>query len=259
MKKRSMSAAALMAVGGACLVFAIAGCASAPPGDDPAAVAAYDKVNDPIEPLNRGIFAVNLALDKAVLKPVAFVYKEAVPDPIQIMIGNFLDNLRAPIIFTNELLQGEFGRAGSTLLRFMMNSGFGFIGVADIAAEFGIAKHDEDFGQTAAVWGVGEGFYLMLPFLGPSNPRDAVGKVVDLFIDPFTYLSPNRFNYARFGVGVTHSRAREYDAINRLENTSLDYYAAVRSLYRQRRADAIRNGASGTLQSLPRIPFIWKD
>ncbi len=256
MKKCDPSVARMAILGAVCLAFATAGCAGAPPRDDPAAVAAYNEANDPLEPLNRGIFEANLALDEAVLRPVAYVYKETVPDPVQSMIGNALHNLRTPVIFANDMLQGEFGRAGDTLVRFMMNSGLGILGALDIAAECGIPRHDEDFGQTAAVWGAGEGPYLMLPLLGPSNPRDALGKAVDFLFDPFTYLSYTVFNYSRSSAGVVDFRARRYDAIEDLKKTSLDYYAAVRSLYRQTRAREIRNGRPAQLRPLPTISFL---
>jgi phospholipid-binding lipoprotein MlaA len=208
-----------------------------------------------MEPFNRGVFEVNLALDKVILKPVAFVYKEAVPDPIQNMIRNFLDNLRSPIIFANDMLQGEFNRAGTTLFRFAMNSSFGVLGIADIAGDLGFEHHDEDFGQTMAVWGVDSGAFLMLPILGPSNPRDAVGRLVDFLFDPFTYYGSTEFGIARFATRAVDTRARRYDTINELERTSLDFYAAVRSLHRQRRTDEITNGVSTAEQPIPMMSF----
>lgn len=214
-------------------------------------MAAYREANDPLEPFNRAMLDFNLALDKAVLKPVAFVYKEGLPDPIQTNIHNFLENLRGPVIFANDLMQGEWDRAGNTLLRFAMNSTIGLAGINDFATEAGIPKHDEDFGQTTAVWGVDSGPYLVLPIFGPSNPRDGVGMLVDSLIDPFTWTTPGEF---RLGVTVTRAvdkRARNYDAIDDLEKNSLDLYAAIRSLYRQRRADEIRNGAPSAVKPVP--------
>lgn len=257
MKKRGATKTCIALVTGAMLAGGLSSCASAPPNDDPAAVADYRQANDPMEPFNRGVFAVNVALDKVILKPVAFVYKEALPDPFQDWIRNFLHNLRTPVILANDILQGEFGRAGNTFTRFLMNSGLGLFGALDIATEFGIPKHDEDFGQTMASWGSGEGAYLMLPILGPSNPRDALGKLIDFAFDPFTYLSFRNFSYARAGAEIVDFRAQRYDAINELERTSLDYYAAVRSLYRQTRNDEIRNGRPAPLQPLPTISFNW--
>ena len=251
-KTRRMSA--LMTVAAVALVIGLPGCAT-PPKDDPEAMAAFEQTNDPYEPFNRGMFEFNLVLDKVVLKPVAFVYKEAVPDPIRNMIRNFLDNLRSPIIFANDMLQGEFDRAGDTLMRFVMNSSFGVLGIADFAGAAGIEAHDEDFGQTLAVWGAGAGPYLMLPVLGPSNPRDALGLLVDFLFDPFSYIADDEFRIARVAARAVDTRARRYDTINELERTSLDFYAAVRSLYRQRRKDEIQNGVPSAQQPTPMMSF----
>jgi len=235
------------------IVLAISGCATESPANDPEAVAAYKQANDPLEPFNRAMFEFNLGLDKAILKPIAYVYKEAVPEIFQNFVRNFLDNLRSPIIFVNDLLQGEFERAGNTLIRFVMNSSFGIAGINDFAGEVGITKHDEDFGQTMAVAGVDSGPYLMLPIFGPSSPRDGIGILVDILIDPFGYVTPTKFGLTRSGARAVDTRARRYDTINDLERTSLDFYAAVRSLHRQRRADEIRNGALSANKLAPMI------
>jgi phospholipid-binding lipoprotein MlaA len=219
----------------------LSGCAT-PPTGDPAAMEAFRQANDELEPMNRTLFDVNMSLDKAVLKPIAYVYKEGVPAEGQEAIGNFLANLRTPVILLNDLLQGEWTRAGDTIVRFAANSTFGLGGLLDVATHMGVPAHDEDFGQTLAVWGVEEGPYLMLPLFGPSNPRDAVGRVVDILTDPIGWFAPDPATYARFGTTATHTRAKHYDELNDLEKNSLDFYAALRSLYRQKRADEIRNG-----------------
>jgi phospholipid-binding lipoprotein MlaA len=135
-------------------------------------------------------------------------------------------------------------RATVTLGRFFLNTGFGFLGLVDVATEWGAEPaHDEDFGQTLAVWGFGEGPYLMLPIFGPSNPRDAVGLVVDHFSDPLTYvILEGDEGLIRGGVTAVDTRSRYLDQIDELEKTSIDYYAALRSLYRQSRNADIRNG-----------------
>lgn len=230
------------------------GCAAPPPPDDPEAVESFHRINDPFEPFNRAVFAVNIEADRYILKPVAYVYKETVPEPAQDAVGNFLRNLRSPVVFLNAVLQGDVDHAGATLLRFAINSTVGVAGAADIAGEMGIVRRDEDFGQTLAVWGADEGPYLMLPLLGPSNARDALGRVVDYFSDPWGYLRYEKFNYSRMGAGIVDARVRNYELLNDLEKTSVDYYAAVRSLYRQDRLDAIRNGAEAGLPPLPEIP-----
>jgi phospholipid-binding lipoprotein MlaA len=168
-------------------------------------------------------------------------------------VSSFLHNLRSPVVMVNALLQGDFDHAGNTLLRFTVNSTFGFAGVADVAHDLGFPRRSEDFGQTLAVWGVGEGPYLMLPVLGPSNARDAVGRVVDYFTDPFAYFRYERFTYSRFAAKTVDTRVRNYDLLHDLENTSVDYYAAIRSLYRQNRRDAIDNGAEAELPPLPEM------
>lgn len=206
-------------------------------------MAAYKEANDPYEPFNRAMFDFNLTLDKVVLRPVASIYRSILPEPVQNGVHNFLHNLRSPVILGNDLLQGELNRAGSTLARFAMNSTVGILGLYDFAAYVGIEKHNEDFGQTLAVWEVEPGPYLILPIFGPSNPRDGVGRVADVLIDPFTWLAPFEVQLARTIGTAVDARARNFDQFNDLEQNSLDFYSAVRSLYRQKRADEIRNGA----------------
>ena len=221
-------------------------------------MAAFKEANDPYEPFNRAMFDFNLALDKAVLRPAASIYRDVLPEPVQNGVHNFLHNLRSPIIFGNDLLQGELDRAGSTLARFAINSTVGILGLYDFAAYVGIEKHNEDFGQTLAVWDVEQGPYLVLPIFGPSNPRDGVGKVADILIDPLTWLAPFEFQMARTIGTAVNARARNFDQVNDLENNSLDFYSAVRSLYRQKRADEIRNGVplntNAVIGNLPAMP-----
>lgn len=214
-------------------------------------MAAYVEANDPYEPFNRAMLDFNLFLDRYILRPVAWVYKEGVPDPLRTNVYNFLENLRGPVTLANDVMQGEWDRAGTTLMRFGFNSTWGLFGINDIATEVGMVKHEEDFGQTLAVWKVDPGPYLVLPIFGPSNPRDAVGLVTDTLIDPFTWTTPKDF---RLGVTVTRAvdrRARNFDAIDDLQKNSLDLYAAIRSLYRQRRMDEIRNGAPSAIAPVP--------
>jgi len=240
------------------VVIGLSGCAT-PPKDDPEAMEAFIATADPYEPLNRGVFEFNLALDKAILRPIAYVYKEAVPGTIRNYVRNFMDNLRTPVILANDLLQGEFSRAGGTLIRFVMNSSFGVGGIVDFAGAVGVNGHNEDFGQTMAVWGVGAGPYLMLPFLGPSSPRQAVGSLVGFLFDPFTYYGETEWGIGRFAMRAVDNRAVRYDTIDELERTSLDFYAAVRSLHRQLRADEIHNGVPSAEQPLPMMSFIPVD
>lgn len=233
----------IRALAACALAAAISGCATPPPAEDAEATAAFRKINDPLEPLNRAILEFNLVLDKAVLKPVAYAYRQCVPAPLRDNVHNFLSNMGSPVTFANDLMQGELDRAGTVMVRFAMNSSMGVFGINDVAAEFGLPEHEEDFGQTLAVWGVGAGPYLMLPILGPANLRDGVGTAVDSVIDPFPRLASEGLRLGATAGRAVDSRARNYDQFNELEERSLDFYAAVRSLYRQRRADMIRNGA----------------
>lgn len=231
-----------------------AGCATKP--TDPELLAAYEEANDPLEPLNRYIFEVNYALDELFLKPVAGWYYIALPNPVQDGIRNVLQNLSAPVVLANDLLQGNGERAQTTAGRFLINSTIGLLGLFDVASELGLEYHDEDFGQTLAVAGVGEGPYLVLPLLGPSNPRDLTGRVVDFFLDPFGYFVQNDIELARNGLEGVDTRARNLDTVEAIQESAIDYYATVRSLYRQRRNAEIRNGAPAPdADAFPGTPY----
>ncbi len=197
---------------------------------------------DPLEPLNRGIFVFNQAIDEMLLKPAARIYIAAVPDGARAAVSNVINNLKSPVTLANDLLQGDLDRAQATIARFAVNTIIGFGGMADVAADLGTPRHSEDFGQTAATYGVGEGPYLMLPFLGPSNVRDALGRVVDRFFDPLDYALDGSASFARAGVEGLDQRARFLDVSEALEKTSIDYYASIRSVFTQNRDFEIRNG-----------------
>lgn len=201
-------------------------------------------INDPLEPLNRGIFEFNRIVDGLVLKPASQLYEFAVPEPGRQGVSNFLGNLRAPVIFVNHLLQGEREQAGVTLGRFMINSTMGIFGIFDFASVVGVEpREDADFGQTLGVWGVGGGAYLVLPIFGPSTIRDAGGLVVDGFVfDPWPYVSDIEAQLARRGSEAVDTRYRLGPVIDDLEQTSLDFYVAVRSAYLQNRASRITRG-----------------
>ncbi len=215
---------------------------------------AEDDTNDPFEGSNRFFFDVNQVLDDVLLRPVAIGYRAVVPDFARDGVRNFMNNLNAPVIFTNDLLQGEGDRAGETLLRFGINSTIGIGGLFDVAKELGHPYHDEDFGQTLAVWGVNDGPYLYFPLMGPSSARDFTGFVVDRGFDPLTYVNwgNDDLEYvpvARTVLNVIDLRSRNIETLDDIERSSVDYYASIRSLYRQSRADSIRNGAPS--QDLP--------
>ena len=247
--------------GTAALLVVLAACAS--PAQGPDAVAESAKINDPLEPLNRAIFGFNLALDKALLRPVAIAYRDVIPKPGRDGVRNFLDNLETPVVLANDVLQGSAERAGTTAGRFAINSTIGIAGLLDVAAGMGFKRHDEDFGQTLGVWGFPEGPYLVLPILGPSPPRDSVGLVVDYFIDPLTYVFDNNdvewLSFVRFGVRAVDSRSRSVEALDEIERTSIDFYATVRSFYRQQRADEIRNGEPSPMVPVPEITLEFEE
>jgi phospholipid-binding lipoprotein MlaA len=156
-----------------------------------------------------------------------------------------LDNLSSPVVFTNDVLQGEPERAGTTLARAIVNTSVGIGGLFEVAEGWGLPKHREDFGQTLAVWGVGEGAYLIVPLLGPSNTRDLFGFGVDFIIDPLFHVRWGNKRYipwTRFGVNLIDLRSRNIETVDDVERTSADFYAATRGLYRQNRINEINNG-----------------
>jgi phospholipid-binding lipoprotein MlaA len=239
---------------GLAAMMAAAGCATVPQGD-PEALAAYEEANDPLEPANRYFFEVNYALDELVLKPIAGWYYVALPNPVQDSIRNALRNIATPVVLANDLMQGSTSRAGTTTMRFLINSTVGVLGLFDVAAGWGFPYHDSDFGQTLGRYGVAEGPYLMVPVMGPSNPRDLAGNVVDNYIDPLTYIAPayhvGYLLYVRAALAGIDLRARNLKTLDEVHKNSLDYYATIRSLYRQVRNDAINYGSPSDAQAFP--------
>jgi phospholipid-binding lipoprotein MlaA len=228
----------------------LGGCATRPPADDPEAIAEFRQNNDPIEPFNRGSYAVHQAIDRNVLEPVARGYRAAVPAPVRTGIRNVLANLRSPVILVNDVLQGEPRRAGDTLGRFLVNSTLGVGGVFDVAGNrLGVRGHSEDYGQTFARWGIGEGPYLFVPILGPSNPRDLTGFAAGIVSDPMFWISGGTtvdvLVGTRAGATVVDTREDLLDPLEQVERTSLDSYATLRSAYRQRRRAEIENRTGG--------------
>lgn len=233
----------LIGLGALAAVLTLGACATPP--TDPDARAEFEADNDPLEPMNRAIFDFNLVVDGAVIKPTAEVYRDVLPQGVQDGIHNALQNLRSPIVFANDVLQGETQRAAITAWRFVINSTIGILGIFDVAKEAGYEPHSEDFGQTFAKWGIGEGPYLVLPILGPSNPRDATGLATEWVADPFNLWMENTDRdwvvWTRAGLTGVDIRSRNIETIDELKKTSIDFYAAIRSLYRQRREQEIRD------------------
>jgi phospholipid-binding lipoprotein MlaA len=208
------------------------------------------EIADPIEPVNRFIFGFNDILDRVILEPLAKGYKALLPAFARDAVQSFMHNLQSPLIIANNILQGNVGDAGIATARFIVNSTIGIGGLVDVAKAQGLSYENEDFGQTLATWGLGDGFYLVLPVLGPSSLRDAAGLGVDSYADPVRIVSSNTDNdwiyYTRSAVEGIDTRARLIEVINDLRRNSLDYYAAVRSTYSQKRASLIRDDRSGT-------------
>ncbi|HRO03515.1 MAG TPA: VacJ family lipoprotein [Terricaulis sp.] len=200
---------------------------------------------DPWEGFNRTMFATHEAVDQAVLEPVARGYRAVTPEPVRNSVRSFLRNLRSPVILANDLLQGEFGRAGRTMVRFGLNSTVGFLGLFDPATGLGIEGHDEDFGQTLAVWGVDSGPYLFIPLFGPTTVRDGGGRIVDNAFDPFNYAqfeNADTFRIARGAVTGISARESVLDAVDGIRRDSMDPYASIRTSYLLLRQSAVQNG-----------------
>ena len=219
--------------------FIISGCSSATKDQVIAESIASQKVSDPIEPINRAVFSFNTVFDRVAVRPIAIIYRGVLPEFVRNRIAYSLDNLSMPVTTINNILQFEFGKAGVSTARFVINSTIGIVGFFDPASYFGLEADYEDFGQTLAVWGVPTGPYIVLPFLGPSSPRDFTGLLSTSLIDP-TYQvgnSANRdlFRYYRMGVRAVNFRSENIEIFDDLQNNSIDYYAAVRSFYNQSR------------------------
>jgi phospholipid-binding lipoprotein MlaA len=200
---------------------------------------------DPFEKTNRKIFAFNQKVDRHVIVPAAKAYNKALPAPARDSIRDFFRNLNGLVIFANDTLQARFKDAGKTFARFTVNSTLGIAGFVDLAGRWGLPYHDNDFGVTLGVWGVGPGPYLVVPVLGPSDPRDLAGTAVDGYADPWSHTASDQ-GYVwtpilGSAIDGIDTRARNIKTLADLERTSLDYYAAIRALYLQRRAALIRH------------------
>ena len=211
--------------------------------------------NECFEKFSRGTLKFNQGLDRAIFKPVAKGYR-ALPLPIRSGTSNFVGNLRSLLTLSNNVLQGDFKGAGNTAGRFVVITTVGILGVFDPASKMGLEKKSrEDFGQTLGVWGAKSGCYFVMPILGPTTARDAVGLVGNVFIDPVYQLTHNtetdviignenlsEHNYYYYrGTDAVDFRSKNIESIESLENNSIDFYASVKSLYLQNRAQKISN------------------
>lgn len=220
-----------------------------PAAMEPAAGDEATEISDPFEATNRAIFKFNNAVDDVLIHPVVKGYRFVIPQPARKGVRNVLRNLKSPTTFANQLLQGDLKGAGQVLVRAVVNTTIGIGGLFDVAGYAGIPYEPEDFGQTLAVWGVGHGPYLVVPVLGPSSTRDYVGYFVDSYADPLRWylfnIDHEEIYYAKLGVEYLDLRESLLDVLEDLEKSSIDYYAAVRSIYYQRR-EALKDDLATT-------------
>jgi phospholipid-binding lipoprotein MlaA len=196
---------------------------------------------DPWESWNRGVYKFNDTLDRAVAKPVARTYVKIVPEPIRIGVTNFFANLETPTVMVNDALQGKFLASANDLGRFLLDSTLGLGGIFDPATPAGLARNDEDFGQTLGKWGVHAGPFIELPILGPSDLRDGPARLVDTYTNPRQYIKNNWIKYGLYLPDFTDRRAALLPLDDTLKNT-YDPYAFVRNAYLQRRAYLVSDG-----------------
>lgn len=210
-------------------------------------------IPDPWEGWNRKVFAFNNSVDRFFAEPFARTYQKFTPTPVRSGVRNWTANLSAPVIFLNDVMQAQPKRAGVTALRFGINTTVGILGLFDAAKVVGLEKHTEDFGQTLGRYGAKPGPYLMLPILGPSSIRDAIGSIADVGMDPFTYARFNgdtEFRVARVGASLVTARTDSLEAVANLRTTSTDPYVTLRTLYGLARDSEIKNGLQN-VQDLP--------
>lgn len=233
----------------------LAACATPPPDSDPDAVAEFRELNDPLEPSNRVSYAINDALDTAIMAPAARAYRFVVPGVVRTGVDNILDNLGTPVKLGNDMLAGKPRRAGDTTMRFLINTTAGMLGFFDVASGLGFKKHDTDFGLTLGSWGVDEGPFLFLPVLGPSSPRELTGFVGDRVADPFTWVGQGTavqaLGWSRFATGAVNAREKVLDPVEQTRKTALDPYATFRSLYRQYRAASLKKLQDDNRATIP--------
>lgn len=211
----------------------LGGCASNPELADP---------RDPLEGFNRAMFSLNDMLDRALFRPLAEGYQLIVPAPVDKGVTNFFNNLEDVTTAINNLLQFKIGRAANDLGRVLVNTTLGIGGLFDVASNMDLPRHEEDFGQTLGTWGVASGPYLVLPIIGSTSGRDAVGVVVDWFTDPLTYVQDDTLRWSLRGLDFVDTRADLLSASRVVDQAALDPYAFVRDAYLQRRRSSVYDG-----------------
>ena len=197
---------------------------------------------DPLEPMNRVVYKFNDGVDNIFVKPAAGMYRDLVPSAIRTGISNFFSNINDVIVALNNLLQGKVPDAINDVGRILVNTTLGVFGVMDPATQLGVEKHNEDFGQTLGRWGLGDGPYVVLPFIGPSSARDTVGWVGDIYAWPVTYVDPDRDRTILIALRYVGVRAELLEASQILETAALDPYEFVRDAYLQRRRSQVYDG-----------------
>ncbi len=197
---------------------------------------------DPFESFNRAMYEFNDAVDRAVLKPVAKGYNKVMPDPANKGVTNFFSNLEDVVVVFNDVLQFKLAQAVSDTARVFWNTTVGLLGFIDVASALDLPKHNEDLGQTLGRWGIGNGPYLVLPFLGPSTVRDTVGTVGDFYVNPLYDIEPDGTRNWMIALNVVDKRAGLLSAGKVLEEAALDPYIFVRDAYLQRRRNLVYDG-----------------
>jgi phospholipid-binding lipoprotein MlaA len=198
---------------------------------------------DPCEGFNRGIYSFNDTVDEYVAAPVARTYRKAVHQEIRSRVGNFFANIQDIMIGVNNFLQGKVQEGVNDWARVAFNTTFGLLGIHDVASEWGLEKHNEDFGQTFGRWGVPPGPYLVLPFLSSSTVRDGVGTAIDYTASPASEIRPINLRNTLYGLYLVNTRAELLDASRLLEEAALDRYVFQRDAYLQRRRSLIYDGS----------------
>lgn len=233
----------------------LSGCATPPPASDPDALADYRETNDPLEPTNRVIYAVNNGLDTVVVRPLAIAYRAVLPETVRSHTHNLLTNLTMPVQLFNDMLEAKPRHAGDSLMRLLVNTTVGVGGIFDVATDWGWPDHSADGGMTLALWGIPNGPYLFLPVFGPSSPRDATGMGLDYAMDPLSWIgrgtTVTALGYSRFGIAALDARSSVLDDLDKVKAQALDPYATIRSLYRQHRASQIMDSRDDNRATIP--------
>ena len=215
-----------------------------------------EEINDPFEDLNRDIFIFNEKLDEKLLKPAALTYRKVTPQFARTGVTNFFNNLEEIDTTINQVLQGEIKYAFNDAGRFVINSTIGLFGLIDVASKMGLEKHEEDFGQTLGVWGFDSGPYIMIPFLGPSNPRDLLSRPISSFLSGTFAMEDNDVKLTLVGIDALETRERLLDAETLIIG---DKYIFVKDAYIQSREYEINNGSTEDDEFLDDMEDIFGD